>query len=284
MTNSSISIVVYSYKGRLLKNVVEAIEKNTHNPFTLFVIDQHPLIRQDSLLPKKENFFYRHVFWDFIYSPCLYKAHELSTVRSDYVAFLSDDVVLSDGWDEQLIDFIGDRSVVVSGTGQRRVIQKDKFFLGVENFESDAYNLTQYVDRNFVFGKAKDLQMAEYPTLVKYHGEEELFSLELYRSNIDIWSAPTSLYHDSNLRPIENLYVPYSKTHNYNQAINIIRNSIGDVRRPRSTDEFLKFHNIDIDNLKRLPFQYQDVEYDPNLLAFQQVDARKFAAVTKAIY
>lgn len=281
---TSISIVIYSYKGKLLKNVIDAIDKNTKNPFTLFVVDQHPLIRQESLMPKKENFFYRHIFWDFIYSPCLYKAHELNTVQSEYVAFLSDDIILSEGWDEKLIEFIADRKVVVSGSGQRRVIQKDKFFLGVEHFESDGYNLTQYIDRNFIFGKTEHMQMAEYPTMVKYHGEEELFSLDLYRCGIDIWSAPSSIYEDKKLRTIENLYVPYSRTHNYNEAINFIRRTFGRTDKERTTEEFFKFHNIDIDNMKKFPSQYQDVEYDPNLLDFQQVDARKFAAVTKAIY
>lgn len=282
-TKNSLSIIVYSYKGKFLKKVLDEINNNTVNDFSVLVIDQHPLIRHN-ILPESDRFFYRHIFWDFIQSPCLYKHHELNSVNSEYVAIISDDILVSHGWDQRLIDFLGERNAVVSGTGQKTVVQVDKFFLGTQHFPSEGFNLTQYVDRNFMFGRRESFIKAGYPTEVKYHGEEELLSLRLFKSGIDIWSAPDNIYTDQRLRPIDNLYVPYSKTHNYNQAIDQIRNSLDDMDNVRTTRQFLEFHRLDINNLKKLPFPYQDVEYDPNDLAFQQVDARKFAAVTKAIY
>lgn len=284
MTNNSISIIIYSYKGKFLKNVLDTINNNTKNDFTVLVIDQHPLIRSKNILPESERFFYRHIFWDFIDSPCAYKANEISLVQSEYVAIVSDDILLSPGWDEELISFIDNRDIVVSGSGQRSVVQKDKYFLGIQSFDSEWFNLSQYVDRNFIFGKREHFVNAQYPTFIKYHGEEELLSLKFFKGGIDIWSAPTRIYSDYKLRPIETLYCPYSITHNYNSAIDLIRAGVGTTEGIRTTDQFLEFHKINIHDLKRLPFPNQDVEYDPNKMAFQQVDARKFAAVTKAIY
>jgi hypothetical protein len=280
---TSISIITYSYKGKNLRSVLDNINKNTKNEFSAFVIDQHPL-RRNNILPESDKFYYRHIFWDFIQSPCMYKAYEIEASKSEYIAIVSDDILLEDGWDEKLIEFIAGRDIVISGSGQRRVIQKDIFQLGVEQFPSDGFNLTQYVDRNFIFGKRDFFINAKYPSDVKYYGEEELLSLRLFRSGVDVWSAPTNTYIDTQSRTIENLYVPYSKYHNYNEAMASIRFTIGQPNEPRTTDQFMEFHRIDFNNLKKIPFQYQDVEYDPNDLAFQQVDARKFAAVTKAIY
>jgi hypothetical protein len=279
---SSIDVIVYSYKGKKLYDVVNSLLTHTDSGLFIHIVDQHPINRSEAF-KDMPNINYRHIFWDFIYSPTKYKSESLQTSRSKFFLIISDDIIVQPGWDKKLIEFIDERNIVVSGQGETSLSQEDKFMLTRFRKPSTDFTLSNFIDRNFIFGSREALLSVEYPSYIKYHGEEEQYSLDLFKAGIDIYSAPFGFYSDMMFRTIDNLYTPFSKEHNYNLFVDNVKN-IDSAGSSRSTKEFIEFHKIDIDQLYRLPFQNQDVEYDPNSLEFQNVDSRKFAAVTKAIY
>ena len=95
--------------------------------------------------------------------------------------------------------------------------------------------------------KKSILDTINYPTYLKYNGEEEVLSLEFFTNNIDIYACPSSLYTKVGHDPILELYVPFSKNHNYNEALAILKNGqnlfTNVHNRPRSKEDFNKFHN-----------------------------------------
>lgn len=279
---NSIDVILYSYKGKKIYDVVSSLIAHTDSGLFINVIDQHPLNRS-YIFNNFDDIRYRHIFWDYIYSPSGYKYENLNSGQGKYALIISDDIVVQPGWDTKLIDFIDGRKIVVSGQGETSISQDDKFMLARFRKPNSDFTLSNFIDRNFIFGTREALLSAVYPSHLKYYGEEEQYSLDLFRSGVDIYAAPFGFYSDLMFRTIDNLYTPFSKEHNYNSFVDDIKNVAG-VGSKRSTKEFIDFHKINIDQLHRLPFQNQDVEYDPNSLAFQNVDSRKFAAVTKAIY
>jgi hypothetical protein len=215
------------------------------------VMDQHPLKRED-LFADAPNVQYRHIFWDYQTSPILHKAEEVYTDGDMFVAFISDDTILSPGWDQKLIDFIDDRKIIVSGRGKTKVLHKDKFFLEKSVEEFDDFHLSQYIDRNLVFGKKSILSQASWPSNLKYFGEEEFLSLEFFCRGIDIYSAPYETYEDLLVRTLESIYVAFSTVHNYNSFVKTLKD-VDDKNYgtfERNVSDFLAFHKLSRDKIR----------------------------------
>lgn len=286
MSNSPlIQIHIYSYKNKNLANVVKSIQENTINSYSISLVEQHPLTHAD-YYKDISNLSYEHVFWDHQYSPAKYRAIFIAEGLAEYQLMLSDDVILSSGWDEKLINFIDDRDIVVSGSGAPSVKISDKYFLKNSPTTSADFSLSQFIDRNFIFAKRSILMRGEYPMDIKYLGEGEVYTLRLFCQGIDIYSTPTGTYEDLGVRTLENLYAPFSIEHNYNSFIDMLKGDDPTVghRSPRKVAEFLDFHNIDRDGIIKIPYQNDDVLYDPNKLKIQNVGGERFIANTKAIY
>lgn len=271
-----INAVIYSYKNKNLLKVIKSLFKNTNSEIYVTVFDQHPINRKDLFLelPQFKNISYNHIFWDSINSPCEKKADVLSSTNSDHFLIMSDDVILKNGWDLEAIAFVKNAGYIISGHGQTRIKQKDKFSFEKESLLSDDYTQSGIIDRNFVFGKTTDLQSCTYPFDLKYYGEEEIYSLRLFKANKKIFSAPSNFYSNLNLNTLESLYTPFSKEHGNHSFIKELKNS---------SKNFLEFHNINLDQLFFLPYATDDVGYDPERLNFQDIDARKFIENIKTI-
>jgi len=267
----SIEAVIYSYKNKNLKHIVDSLVSNTSESIKITVFDQHPIDRFE-LFPKQID--YNHIIWDSQTSPCELKADILNQSSSDYFLIISDDTVLPSLWDKECKKFLNNKNIVLSGQGQLYLTQKDPFSIAQERSISVNYSKATFVDRNFIFAKTEILKKVSYPFTMKYFGEEELLSLNLYKQNIDIFSCPSNFYKDLNERTVENKYTTFSKEHNYNNFITDLKNA---------PFEFLVEHNIAKADLNELPYQTNDVSYDPYMLDFQQVDARKFIEDTKVI-
>lgn len=279
-----IDAVLYSYKNKNLRAVVESLVKNTTNEINIYVYDQHQFDR--SALFTDTNVVYEHVFWDSIKSPCEYKGNIVDLSEADYILEISDDILVSPGWDEGLISFISNSNKVVSGNMAIEKISHTDFSIVVERKKSYGFELSNYIDRNFIFATNRALNKIRYPYYLKYYGEEEILSIDLFRSGSDIYSADYNLYEDIKDRSLEKRYVPFSKEHNYNKAVEIINgDTVGsDITFKRTREQFFDFHGISGAQISKLPYQTDDVLYDPNGLAFQDVDARKFISNVKAIY
>lgn len=272
-----INAVIYSYKNKNLLKVVKSLFENTSSEIYVTLFDQHPINRKDLFLelPHSKSISYNHIFWDSLNSPCEKKADVLSSTNSDYFLIISDDVILKNNWDLEATDFVKDSSQIISGHGKIKIKQKDKFSFEKHISASDSYTESNIIDRNFIFGKTTDLQSCTYPFDLKYHGEEELYSLRLFKANKKIFSAPSSFYINLKLNTIETLYTPFSKDHGNHNFIKELKNS---------SKSFLEFHGINSDELFFLPYAVDDVKYDPERLSFQDIDARKFIEDIRSIF
>lgn len=283
-----ISATLYSYRNKDLKSSAISLLENTHNDMFLVIIDQHPLDRSH-WFKDYDNVHYRHVFWDHIYSPISYKESHVGKDKDlgQYSLFISDDTVVSKDWDLKCLELLSNNdNAVISGQGQSKVAQKDKYFLQRFDTPSADFTLAQYVDRNFLFGPNRILADLRFPSELKYYGEEEFMSLDLFTKGHDIYSAPTGTYQDLNVRTLENIYVAFSTEHFYNNFINTLYGRIDSEvfsNRPRSISDFISYHEIELEKLRPLPHQQDDVLYDPNVMEIQNAGGERFVATTKMI-
>lgn len=283
----SIDVIIYSYKGKSLKDVVEnLIDKSSGvHDINVIIFDQYPLIRDDVFGPIRQC-IYRHIFWDHITSPCKHKSNSIKTSFANYTMIISDTVMLKTNWDLDLINFVGNKNIIVSGKGKTSISHNGIYYLSRASEESDSFILDNWIDRDFIFGQSKTVKSIEYPDYLKYNGEEEVLSMSYFANGIDTYSAPSDFYYNTGINSIMTTYHTFSKDHNYNECVSLIKsgqNKYIDLNNlARSINEFLSIHNISKDYIKPLPFLLNDVDYDPHTMVFDKVDSKKF--MTKVNY
>ena len=289
MTMNDIDVVIYSYKGKLVKDVISSVVANSSGKreINIVLMDQHPLIRE-KLFADFPNLYYNHIFWDIQISPLFYKNDAVNHSKSKYILILGDNVLLNKDWDEELINFVVKTNAVVSGNKKVSISHDSLFYLKKSLTESESFALTNFIDRDFIFFEKDNFKKFAYPTYLKYNGEEEALSLSVFASGTDIYCSPSQTITKVGKSTIEELYVPFSINHNYNEVVQLLHtgsNSFNDGSSwSRSIKDFSDFHGIDFLNINRLPFQTNDVDYDPANMNFNSVDARRFVARTKAIH
>jgi hypothetical protein len=275
---TDISIVIYSYKGKNLADVLESLLESASSEIHITVYDQHPMDRKEKL-SKLHNIQYRHIFWDEILSPTSYKAGGLNdeNIVAPYSMLISDDIQLADGWDKTLIRYISENNKIVSGFSSGKLMVHDKYFLRQEVIASDGFATTNYINTNFIFARTETLRNLKYPDDVKYFGEAEKLSMDAFIKNVDVVCAPSNiLKKDFGDRTMENLYVPFSTEHNYNSCI--------DMMLSEEYSGWVEFHGLSDRLPKKLPYQIDDVLYNPYDLKFNDVEQDRFIGLVKAIY
>jgi hypothetical protein len=279
-----IDAVLYSYKNKNLKLVVESLLNNTKNDIHVKVFDQNTIDRTSMFQDPRLD--YTHIMWDKIYSPSERKGDAIDKSDADYILELSDDCLLSDGWDTVVIDIVQSRGCVVSGNSFKKLFRDGPFFFSTTESESKTSKLVNYIDKDFIFTKNKIWKSIQYPYFLKYHGEAEMLSLNFFKAGYDIYSAPERIYTNLGLKTLDRLYVPYSKDHNYNIFVDRISgpSSEQESHTKRTSEDFFSFHGIEDFRIKKLPYPTNDVLYDQYGLNFQDMDARKFISRTKSIY
>jgi len=288
MTMSDITVIIYSYKGKLLKETVDNLIKTSSKNIStdIIILDQHPLMRFEMF--KDLNVMYKHIFWDWIDSPCKYKKEVLNNINTKYTMILSDNIILSESWDQNFIDFVKDSKKIISGNHNLTLENDGLFYIKKNMSDISNYYLTQFVDRSLIFGNTDLLKSINYPNYIKYNGEEECLSIQFFTNGIDIYACPTQTYTQIGLPTIGNIYTPFSINHNYNEIIDLLilgKNKYVSLNNLiRSIEDFNNLHNNIFNKIKKLPFQTNDVEYLPQNLNFNNVDARKYIATTRAIH
>jgi hypothetical protein len=286
---NDIDVIIYSYKGKLVKDVISSVIANCSGKRKINVVlmDQHPLVRE-KLFADFPNLYYNHIFWDIQVSPLFYKNDAVNHSKSKYILILGDNVLLNKDWDEELINFVVKTNAVVSGNKKVSISHDSLFYLKKSLTESESFALTNFIDRDFIFFEKDNFKKFAYPTYLKYNGEEEALSLSVFASGTDIYCSPSQTITKVGKSTIEELYVPFSINHNYNEVVQLLHtgsNSFNDGSSwSRSVKDFSDFHKIDFLNINSLPFQTNDVSYDPANMNFNSVDARRFVARTKAIH
>lgn len=261
VNNPTIEIILYSYKAKNLDLVVESVINNTKNNFVLNIIDKSH-INKSKTYKDIENINYTFIPWFYIASGSFDKQRVINDTNAKYLAIITDDTILKDEWDLDVINFINDQEIVLSGHGKNTLMQKNKFFFEIKTEELEDYSLSQIIDRNFIFTRSEILKKNQPRVELKYRGEQESLAMMLFGSGIDIYSTPTSIYEDLALDTMETTFTQFSIEHNYNMFINIVKGP-GFVDNPkRSIKEYFDFHNLDRDNLYRLPYNPNDVAYE----------------------
>lgn len=288
MTKTNLTIVVASYKDKNLFDFVNNLDKNTVSEHSIEVFEQHPVDHYKDFwdIPKCS---YDHEIWDDIAGLTVRKIEKIKS-RLDsatHICVLSPDSVLSYGWDQELIEFLDSKdNVVVSGAGSISVTHKDLFSLDAKYTPSQHFTKTNFINKNFIFARAEAFGEILMPDFLKYAGEDEYWTLAFMSNGLDIFSCPDHICIDTMYRSIENTYHTFSSEHNYNIVVDILNKIDNEKYRisDDAIDRFATFHNIDPAKIRRLPYQTNDVLYDPYALKMHKVDARRFVAGTKAVY
>jgi hypothetical protein len=285
---NSLLIFVYSYKNKDLQKVVDNIYETTDGDFSLVVVDQHPMDRE-YVFSKYKNLTYRHVYWDFLYSPIMFKQEYIENTDFEHYLIMADNILLKSGWNSRVMEMYHD-DIVISGNSSIKIAQDDYFYLTPNKTVTDSSVLTNYVDRNFIFYSKNIMNTIGFSAYLKYNGEEEDMSIKLYRAGYDIYSATNEVYVVSQTSLMETLYVPYSLNHGYNSFLTLLRSgTVGDDRKliKRSVEDFCNFHQIDVYKTNFLPFSHDDIVYDPNQLQIDidhEAGSRRFLANLKGIF
>jgi hypothetical protein len=288
MKNNHIGIIITSYKDKNLADFVKTLKANTITRHSIEVFEQHPIAHHKDFDNVIEACSYEHNIWDDIGGPTVKKtakiAHRMDGV--DYICVMTPDTILSPGWDVELINFINNKKVVVSGKGILKLSHINLFSIGAEYHKSETFNKVQFVDHNFIFASSDLFKNIVLPDFLKYYGENEYWTLSFMSQGYEIFSAPESIYKDTKYRSIENTYHTFSSEHNYNIVVDILhKKNIADYKiTEESIDEFFRFHVLEPEKIHRLPYQTNDVLYHPYDLKMHEVDARRFISGTKAVY
>jgi hypothetical protein len=285
MTMNNITVGIYSYKGKKVFDVIDSLlnNKNDNTTVTINLKDQHPMDREDqfkSIIKKYNNSSgsYHHVFWDWIVSPISHKEEILRIAKNEYYLFLSDNILLSQNWDTKLIDFISNKNIILSGNKNINLTNKNLFYLNKNESDIDNFTKTQYINRDFIFGRTSIFKKINLPKYIKYDGEEEILSIRYFMNELDIYAIPSNIYNYCCETSIKNLYTPFQTSHKYNEAISLIKNGYNsfesyDINKLK---EFWQYHNFNINKIKKIPFENNDVSYDPNSSKYDKIDGRRF--------
>lgn len=287
MTNNHIAIIVISYKDKNIDSYISKLDKYTKTQHSIEIFEQHP-IDHSSLFDNINECSYEHKIWDDIAGPTIKRTEKISNrmYNATHICVLTPDVELSDGWDIELIDFINDEKKIISGSGLINVQHKDLFSLKSSYQDSDIFNLSQFINKNFMFSKANAFHEIRMPDFLKYAGEDEYWTISFMSQGYSIFSAPTRIAKDIMYRSIENTYHTFSAEHNYNVVIDLMHKN--DIKSYKITNEaidaFFSFHGLSPEKINKLPYQTNDVNYNPYNLKMHDVDARRFVSGTKAVY
>ena len=287
MNKNHLVIIVTSYKDKNLFEFVKELDKNTYTEHSIEVFEQHPIDHSKEFASIK-SCAYDHKIWDDIAGMPIRKSEKIRNrlENSTHICVMTPDAEVTPGWDTKLIDILGEKNIVLSGNGKATVSQKDIFSLKAEYFSVEESVKNQFIDKTLMFSRSSAFKDIRPPDFLKYLGEDEYWALAFMSAGYDIYSIPKGVYKDLGYRSIENTYHTFSAEHNYNIVVGLLRGiNLDDYKISRdAVNDFLSFHSINPENLKYLPYQTNDVSYDPYNLQMHDVDARRFVAGTKAVY
>lgn len=132
MTTNDIDVIIYSYKGKLVKDVIASVIANAsgNRKINIVLMDQHPLIRAKTF-SEFPNIYYNHIFWDLQVSPLSYKKDAVEHSNAEYILMLGDNVLLNKNWDDTLLGFSEVGSSIISGNQVVKLSQESLFYLSL---------------------------------------------------------------------------------------------------------------------------------------------------------
>lgn len=299
MNNNEINVIIYSYKSKTALNTINSLLENCSEENSILVnfYDQHQFDRSKQLFEiasqyKQHKYIYSHIFWDSIKSPIKFKEEKLINSKSQYILIVSDKITVNKNWDKDLINFIDNRPIIVSGNGSVKITNKNIFFTKAEISNNIDFSLTNYISENFIFGLKTTFDHSmingyALPSYLKHYGFQEIMSIQFYSKHVPIYCAPTKFYNVLNYDQLEDfsIYVPFSKIHNYNEVIKLFKNNKNKYIEvlDNSILRFSEYHNFDFSSLKYLPYEKNDVTYSIQDSKFDKIDGRRFLDGVKTV-
>jgi hypothetical protein len=297
----SINVVMYSYRNKDAIKTLENLMKKWSGKVFLFVHwhdqngpNRHKLLEDLINSYDNSNGAYVYIPWDDIEGAVAYKDNRLKvTFGGRYHLTITPGTMVEQDWDLKLINFVQGKNIIVSGDKQVKIEKKDQFFIKKQLSDISDFTLTNFIDRNFIFGNVimmKNSSLGEYhlPGWLKYYGEEEILSLQYFRDSIEIYAAPQDVVSIDGKTTLEdfNYHLTFSRYHNYNKALELFKNSsnniVGEVDK-KIIDNFCNFHNFDFRSLSFLPFNPNDVAYRRTDSKFDRHNGSRFIKDLKKV-
>lgn len=259
-----ILVHIYSYKNSELLDMVDSLISNAHDSeqIDIYIDDQNNLTRYEKFL-KHRNVFYNPVWWDELVSPLSYRVSCIKAKKDsyDYCLFLNKATYFLPNWDIDLINLLPNNSIF-SGKGKTSCSVRDNFYIIKENSFSNEAVKTGIVDNSFIFGKMADMTRIVWPIELKYYGIDEYLSVAFLNKSIDVYSLASTFYMDKPDTLLTKDYVPFSLHHNYNDVINLLKNGVCSKVRYEDANDFVDAHGLKLDQLFKLPFDFNDILYN----------------------
>jgi len=290
----SINVVLYSYKSKdAIDTLKDLMEKRSGQVF-IFIHwhDQNALDRSKLLIDLVNSYDlcngdYFPIHWDNNEGAVQYKHTRLkATFGGKYHMTITPGTKLEKNWDTELINAVEGKRIIISGNKKIKLDNTKRFFVNKTYESISDYTVTHYVDRNFIFRNVvmmKESLLGEYlfPGWLKYYGEEEILSLQYFKDKIDVVAAPETLLKISNYTTLEDFeyYVPFSKYHNYNEALRIFKEGYNPIvgRVDQAVlNEFATAIGFNFAHLLYLPFPHNDVSYAVATTSYDQLGGRRF--------
>lgn len=261
---SKILVHLYSYKERNLIEFIDVLRSKSSgsNEIKFYITDQNNLTRLKYFTGK--DIFYSVVWWDELISPVLHEAKcviDNAGNNYDYALLLKREIDVPDNWDTYLIENLPQNGIL-SGIGNFSVSVKNNFYINRLGVNTDTISNTSYVDQSLLFGKYEDILKTEWPMQLKYYGVDEYLSIDFLNRGIDIYSVPSNVFGYLSPSMDKKGYVPFSLHHNYNEVIDLItKNKVQKIKH-QNPAKFIEKHKLNELTLYRLPFDFNDIEYN----------------------
>lgn len=294
ITVDSINVVLYSYKSKDAIDTLKDLMNKRSKKVFVFVHwhDQNALNRSkmlEDLINSQDmcNGDYFPIHWDNNEGAVEYKDTRLrATFGGKYHMTITPGTKLAKDWDLKLISYVENKNIIISGNSKVILNKKNKFFVDKILSPVNDYTITNYIDRNFIFGnvvlmKNSLLGSWMFPGWLKYYGEEEVLSLQYFKNNVEVVAAPHDLVEINRYTTLEDFkyYVPFSKYHNYNEALKLFKEGendiVGNIDK-KIIHEFFQSVNFDFSSLSYLPFPHNDVSYKVSTTEYDKLGGRRF--------
>lgn len=246
MIKQSLDVFIYSYSNEHLLKSVRSMVTNCDSRYliNITIFDQSKNHISESFYEKE----YPHIKINYnkvdilsSKSPTSYKKEFLEKSSSDYIAFMSDSTTYSVSWNKKIINFLLEfPDAIVSGQG-RMSYSKVNGYLEKKYSRSPYFLKADFIDRDFIFGKAEVIKKIPWPDYLVYFGEEEDILLSCIENNIPVYTRTSnSCIIDRNKHDVTGMYsipihenndLPYDIYKNYNILIDRIKNTTSDISK-----------------------------------------------------
>jgi hypothetical protein len=279
---STIDVFVYGFKSKGLPESVKTLIENQsgNNKVSVYVYDQTNLRRDD----KFNNVAYIHLHWDEMVSKFKYLEERLYKSSADYFMYIDGEVYLEKNWDMELVLGHGGRDIVISGNHALEFDSSEhKFYTKYKTNKINTTTETNWVKKELVFMSTHRFKSMPSISLLKHNGIEEVYSLFCALNNVKVYALATDWYRAFG-SIFDNDFIPFSPNSNYNMVIDTLKsipNKLFPI--PVEVSRLSNLVGYDFNMLSRLPFERNDIDYDP-VMNLDSMSSERFHVPGKSMY